>query len=444
MDHYGGNRPSYSCVDSDGIEHTLVRLDGPDAGDEIPVLDASSGYASSPLGAGPPGVAERLISALRDGTGYTTDEIGDADRATFLDRVVGPHGLWSDRFPIEDYHVSGRNSGSEGMELALRLALEARFDRQRLRPTEDLGDRSRILAFEGAWHGWTQAVRPLINRRHYRAGLPGYQTGGRLPVEVDHIPFGHRSSLEEYFEEHGDDLLAVVVEPIQGDAGILLPPEGYLRELSRRCESCGALLIADEILTFAKTGQYFAMTDDRGPIPTDITVIGKYLGMGVLSTSLVFARRQLGLRPSGGVSTSDLRPITCQVMDAGIEHIEREGLIQRSAKHGELLRRRLEDRIVSSFPHVFQEVRGAGILNGLEFTEESSGNAAEIRRHMIENGVYAEIMAGAGRRSGDLSFVFPVLRLTPPLVASEAELEEIVERMRAGLTDYVEAARGRR
>lgn len=86
------------------------------------------------------------------------------------------------------------------------------------------------------------------------------------------------------------------MEPIQGDAGIIIPPEGYLRHLSGLCQSNETLLVADEVLTFAKTGKYFAMNDKEGHIPTDITVIGKSLGMGVLSTSMVIARKDLTIR----------------------------------------------------------------------------------------------------------------------------------------------------
>lgn len=443
LDHYGGERLPYSCVEADGIRQRLARV-GPDAEGEVTVLDASCAYASTPFGAGPPGVSQRVADALETSVSPVTDEVGAAERARFLDRLFGPDGLWADRFPGDEYHVSGRNSGSEGMELALRLVLESRFDRETLRPTDERGDRDRILAFEGAWHGWTQGVRPLVDRRHYTVGLPGFPAGGRFPVEVDTLPFGDREALEAYLDEHGGDLLAVVLEPIQGDAGVLLPPEGYLREVAERCSERGALVVADEVMTFAKTGRYFAMTDDRGPIPTDVTVVGKFVGMGVLSTSLVVARRELDVRGSGAVSTSDLRPLTCEVMDAGIDYIEGEGLLQRSAKLGRRLREDLQADVVEAFPDVFREVRGEGILTGLEVTEAHSGSVREIREALIENGVYVEFMAGAGNRSGDHRFVFPTMRVIPPLDVTADQVDEIGDAIAAGVRDYASSGDGAR
>ncbi|MGW2352514.1 aminotransferase class III-fold pyridoxal phosphate-dependent enzyme [Actinacidiphila glaucinigra] len=437
MDHYGSRLP-FGSLGAAGLVHRFVDLEGPERGRRRDVLDASGGYASACLGAGSPVVGQALVRAVEQ-AGYVTDEIASEERSLLLERLFGRDGLWAGQFPADEYHVSGRNSGSEGMELALRLALESRFDRRHLRPAEGRGDRDIILAFEGAWHGWTGGLLPLLNRRHYRIGLP---TVASEPygVGVRHIPFGDVETARAFFADNADRVLAVVIEPVQGDAGILVPPSGYLREIARLCTDSGALLVADEVLTFSKTGRFFAMADEDGPIPTDISVVGKSLGMGALSTSMVIARRYLTVRPTGAVSTSDLRPLTCAVMRAGLEHIHAEGLLAKSLVLGEHLAERLHDELVVAFPDLYRESRGVGVMHGVELTQQAADRVQEFRETMIRSGVFVEFMAGAGRRSGGMSYIFPTMRVAPPVVATVADVDAIVERLVTGSRAFLRTA----
>jgi acetylornithine/N-succinyldiaminopimelate aminotransferase len=428
MDHYGGNRLPFALLSAHGIEQQFVRLNDTRNPENLTVLDGSGGYASACLGAGHPVILQALASQ-QPHVGYATDELGSLERARFLCAYFGADGIWADRFPASRYHVSGRSSGSEGMELAIRLVLENNWDYGKLAPRKGQENRRKILAFEGAWHGWTPGVQSLLNRRHYRLGLPDALLEGQQAIHTHFLPFGEKDLLNEFFTCHGDRLAAVFVEPIQGDAGILLPPPGYLRKLAQLCHRHGALLIADEVLTFAKTGQFFAMNDDDGIIPTDITVVGKGLGLGVTPVSLVIARRELTIRPTGAVSTCDLRPLACSLMHAGMNYVIQEGLLEHARILGADLREQLQE-VVSEFPHLFTEVRGQGFLNGIELTERSANQLSRLRKLLIENGVYTEFMAGAGRRSHGLRYVFPALRLTPPLIANSADLGQIVRSIR--------------
>ncbi|GAA3167263.1 MULTISPECIES: aminotransferase class III-fold pyridoxal phosphate-dependent enzyme [Streptomyces] len=430
LNHYGAERLPFACVGGDGLELDLVDLSPERRGRRLRLLDASAGYASATLGAGHPVVRAALMRGT--GVGNVTDELGSGERAELLDRLLGPGGLWTAHFPTGRYHVSGRNSGSEGNELALRLVLESRFDGRRLRHRPGKERRDTILAFQGAWHGWTGGLVPLLNRRYYRAGLPAPDAAAPYGLRVDHIPFGDPDALAEYFAASADRLLAVVVEPIQGDAGILAPPPGYLRDLARRCAADEVLLVADEVLTFAKTGQWFAMRDADGPVPTDITVIGKFLGMGAVSTSMVIARKELAARSSGTVTTSDLRPLPCAVIRDGIEHIGAEGLLRRSAEVGARLAERLDAALVGGHPDVFTEVRGVGSMLGVELTAAAADRIGALRTQLIEAGVYAEFMAGAGKRSGGRRYIHPTLRIVLPLTATAAQADEIVDRVAAG------------
>ncbi|MCB5907485.1 aminotransferase class III-fold pyridoxal phosphate-dependent enzyme [Streptomyces pinistramenti] len=430
LNHYGAARLPFACVGGRGLELDMVDLSPERRGRRLRLLDASGGYASATLGGDHPVV--RAALARGTGVGNVTDEVGSLERAELLDRLFGPGGLWTDHFPAGQYHVSGRSSGSEGNELALRLVLESRFDGRRLRHRPGKERRDTILAFQGAWHGWTGGLVPLLNRRHYRTGLPGTEAEGPYGVRVEHIPFGDFDALAEFFAASADRLLAVVVEPIQGDAGILAPPPGYLRELARRCTADDVLLVADEVLTFAKTGSWFAMRDADGPVPTDITVIGKFLGMGVVSTSMVIAREDLAVRASGAVSTSDLRPLNCAVIRDGIEHIEAEGLLRRSADVGVHLAKQLDTALVGRHPDVFTEVRGTGSMLGVELTAAAAGRIGALRSALVEAGVYAEFMAGAGKRSDGRRYVHPTLRIVLPLIADGTQAGEIVDRVAAG------------
>jgi acetylornithine/N-succinyldiaminopimelate aminotransferase len=434
MDHYGGGRLPFACLSADGVTQRMVALDGPRAGERFDLIDASGGYASACLGANHPVVRQALADGLTHG--YCTDEVVSFERAALLNELFGEAGVWSDRFPAAAYHVSGRNSGSEGLELALRLVLEHGFDRRSLAPRAGSEARQTLVAFEGAWHGWTTGTQALLNRRHYRIGLPDPLAGGPRGVTTIFLPFGDEAAIAALFAERGHEIAGVFIEPIQGDAGVIVPPPRYLRRVSSLCREHGALLVADEVLTFAKSGAFFAMTDDEGPVPSDITVIGKSLGMGAVSASMVIARRELEVRPSGAVSTSDLRPLTCAIIRAGLRHIITERLIERSRDRGERLRALLAERVAGPHPTLVGAPRGRGLINGLELTDISTPHVAALRRALLEAGVYIEVMGGAGRRSGGRPYSFPALRVAPPLIVSDTELVAIVDRMAAGVDRF--------
>lgn len=438
IDHYGGKRLPYLCVSAKGLYQRFVRLDGPNAESELRVIDASGGYASACLGAAHPEISKAVIKSLET-DGYVTDEIASNVRSELLLILFEQGGYWHDRFPAAKYHVSGRSSGSEGVELALRLAMESRWDARRMCWYNDRRQRRLVVAFEGAWHGWTSAGVSLLNRTYFRRGLVDDLPDESDNVQVVFLPFGEVAVLEEFFKNNKDNVLAVLVEPIQGDAGIVIPPNGFLRRLAELCRFHEALLIADEVLTFAKTGEFFALQDD-GPVLSDITVIGKNLGFGVNPISMVIARRELTIRPIGGVATCDLRPFACAVMKAGIEYLVNQRLLQKSRVLGEELAAHLRV-LVRTFPKVFSRTRGRGYLHGLELTKEASPFARDLRISILEHGALVEIMSGAGLRSHGLPYSFPAVRVAPPLIADENDINTISESIRAGVQAFVDEAR---
>ncbi|HEX3647522.1 MAG TPA: aminotransferase class III-fold pyridoxal phosphate-dependent enzyme [Pseudonocardiaceae bacterium] len=430
-DQYRSNRLPFGVTEAHGVRKRLVELDGPHSGRSFEAIDATGGYGSACLGAGHPVVRDSLVRGITE-AGYATDEVGSLERSLLLAELFGPNGLWTDHFPAGDYHVSGRSSGSEGMELALRLVLESRVDQRTLRPARDKEMRDLIVAFEGAWHGWTSGLVPLLNRRHYRAGLPEPAADGPAGIRVQHLPFGDTGVIEDFFTEFGHRVLAVFVEPIQGDAGVLISEPGFLRALSDLARGSGALLVADEVLTFAKTGAFLAMADEYGPIPTDVTVIGKNIGMGAIPLSMVIARRSLSVRASGGVATSDLRPLACAVVRDCLRYIRDDGLLERTRTAGERIGELVRTELVDRYPDIYREERGIGFMRGVELTEQAAAASAQLREHVVRAGAYVEFMAGAGKRSRGLRYVFPTLRITPPLVSTDDDLAELIDRIAAG------------
>lgn len=438
LDHYGGKRLPYLCVSASGLYQQFVRLKGPHAGSELRVMDASGGYASACLGAAHPEIVRAVIKSLQK-DGYVTDEIASQVRSELLISLFEEGGYWHARFPASKYHVSGRSSGTEGIELALRLALETRWDVRRMCWHNDRRQRRVILAFEGAWHGWTSACVSLLNRAYFRRGLANGRNGDPDSVQVVFLPFGETAILEEFFSNNKDNVLAVLAEPIQGDAGIVVPGLGFLRRLAELCRVHEALLIADEVLTFAKTGDFFALQDDV-PVTPDITVIGKSLGFGVAPISLVIARRELGIRPIGGVATCDLRPFACAVVKAGVDYLVTRRLLERSRILGERLAERLS-ALLQAFPRIFSHARGRGYLHGLELTKAAAPFARDLRLSILEHGALVETMSGAGIRSHGLPYSYPAIRVAPPLIADEDDIHTIVKSIWAGVQAFVNEAR---
>jgi acetylornithine/N-succinyldiaminopimelate aminotransferase len=404
----------------------------------LDVMDASGGYASACLGAGHPDICKAAVHSLEN-DGYVTDEIASQVRSDLLISLFEEGGHWHERFPASKYHVSGRNSGSEGVELALRLALETRWDARRMCWYNDRRQRRLILAFEGAWHGWTSACVSFLNRVYFRRGLVDELAGDPNGVQVVFLPFAETAILEAFFKNNKENVLAVLVEPIQGDAGIVFPPKGFLGRMAELCRIHEVLLIADEVLTFAKTGDFFALQDDA-PVSSDITVIGKSLGFGVSPISMVIAKRELTIRPIGGVATCDLRPFACAVVKAGIGCLVRQGLLERSRILGEKLAEQL-GALVRTFPRVFSHARGRGYLHGLELRKEAAAFARDLRLSILEHGALVEIMSGAGLRSHGLPYSFPAIRVAPPLIADDADINTITSSIWAGVQAFVNGAR---
>ncbi len=293
------------------------------------------------------------------------------------------------------------NSGTEAIEGAIKLARAAT-------------GRAKIVGTFDAFHGKTFGALSV-------SGRETFQTPFRpLLADSVRLPFGEVESLEEALR----DAAAFVVEPVQGEGGVHVPPAGYLKAVRELCDRTGALLIADEIQTgMGRCGYRFAC--NRDDVVPDVMTLAKGLSGGVVPVGAFIARpgpwnRAFGKAPLLHTSTFGGSEIACAAAIAAMDVLEEEGLAQRARVRGEQL---LEGaRVVAAeYPAVVREARGLGLLVGVELTNEGYGGW--IIPEMLKRGVTAAWTLNAQR----------VIRLEPPLIVSEAEVDRALEALRAGV-----------
>lgn len=357
-------------------------------------LDMLSAYSALNQGHRHP----RIVQALKDQADWVTL----TSRAFYNDRL-GAFCKKVSRLTGKEM-VLPMNTGAEAVETAIKTARRWACD---VKGVED--DRARIIACEGNFHGRTMAAISLSSEEEYRRGFGPLLPGIRL------VPYGDTEALEAAIEEDAEETAAFIVEPIQGEAGIVMPPEGYLRRAREVCERNDVLFVADEIqVGLGRTGRTFAC-DWEGVHP-DVYVLGKALGGGVYPISCVAADRNvLGVfGPGSHGSTFGGNPLGCAVAIAALEVLEEEGLAERAARLGEWFLAEL--RQIRN-PTV-KEVRGRGLLVGMELTEPARSYCERLK----EEGLLCKETHEN------------VVRFAPPLVISEEDLAWAIERIRAVLS----------
>ncbi len=302
------------------------------------------------------------------------------------------------------------NSGAEAVEGALKLARKAT-------------GRSRLLAFRGGFHGDTLGALSVGGNPLYRAPFEP------LLPDVGLLDFNDRAGLDALDQR----VAAVIVEPVQAEAGVILPEAGFLTALRERCTAAGALLIFDEVITgLGRTGRLFAF-EHEGAVP-DVLVLAKALGGGLPLGAFVAARsllRTLAVDPPlGHVTTFGGHPLSCAAGLAALEIITGEALPDRAERAGA----RLAAALHACLPaELCREIRRRGLLVGMEMSQAPLADrfVAECRQE--------------GLLVGWTLHDDRVVRLCPPLVITDAELDEAVERMqRAAHRVLLNPQRGRR
>ncbi|WP_134686567.1 ornithine--oxo-acid transaminase [Brevibacillus migulae] len=326
--------------------------------------------------------------------------IEQAGKVTLTSRAF--HNDQLGRFYEKLAQVTGKemilpmNTGAEAVETAIKAARRWAYDVKKV--PENMAD---IIVCEGNFHGRTITVTSFSTSEEYRRGFGPFTPGFTA------IPYGDIEALRQAITPH---TAAFLVEPIQGEAGIIIPSEGFLREARELCSQHNVLLIADEIQTgFGRTGKMFAC--EWEDVTPDVYIMGKALGGGVLPISAVAANKEvLGVfEPGSHGSTFGGNPLACAVATAALNVIEEEDLVKRSFELGAYLKERLQQLTHPSI----REIRGRGLFIGIELTEQARPYCERLK----ELGLLC-------KETHDTT-----IRLAPPLVITKEELDWALERI---------------
>ena len=301
------------------------------------------------------------------------------------------------------------NSGAEAVETALKLARKWAYEVKGIPQYE-----AKIITCENNFHGRTITIisfstDPEANT-NYGPFTPGFIT----------IPYNNPAALEEALKE--SNVAAFLVEPIQGEAGVMVPDDGYLKTCYDLCKKHNVLFIADEIQTgLARTGKMLAC--DYENIHPDILILGKALSGGMMPISAVLANDEimLTIKPGQHGSTFGGNPLACTIATEALNVLIDEKLADRAAKHGELLRSELK-KMQKEF-EVLKIVRGKGLLNAIVVEPKNGKEAWDLCLKMAEYGLLAKPTHQH------------IIRFAPPLIITEEQILESLDIIKRALKD---------
>ncbi|MGD9386895.1 MAG: ornithine--oxo-acid transaminase [Gammaproteobacteria bacterium] len=358
-------------------------------------LDMMSAYSAVSHGHAHPRIVEALVRQARSlnivSRAFHSDRL-----AAFLERIC--------RLTGQDMALP-MNTGAEAVETALKAARKWAWQAKGVPDGQQ-----EIIACEGNFHGRTITICGLSAERQYREGF------GPFPPGLKTIPYGDAGALEAAITPH---TAAFLVEPIQGEGGIVIPPAGYLAACAEVCRRHNVMLIADEVQTgLGRTGKLLACEHEG--VKPDGLVLGKALGGGVLPVSMFLARRELMevFRPGDHGSTFGGNPLAAAVGLEALQVLEEEDLVSQSASKGAWL---LEELRAIDSPLV-REVRGRGLFIGIDI-DPARATARSIVEQLMARGLLSKETHET------------VVRLAPPLAIPMPLLEWAVEELRAVLTD---------
>ncbi len=303
------------------------------------------------------------------------------------------------------------NTGVEGGETANKIARKWGYE---VKGIEE--NKAKIIFVNGNFWGRTLAAISTsddpLSYKGFGPYMPGYET----------IPYNDLVALEESFQDK--NVCAFMVEPIQGEAGVVVPDEGYLSGIRTLCDKYNVLFIADEVQTgIGRTGKMLA-TDYEDARP-DILILGKALSGGVLPVSAVLADDEIMMciRPGEHGSTFGGNPLACVVAKSALEVVKEENLVENAFLRGHQFRDRLKN--LGEESELVKKVRGKGLLNAIVIDdEEDSSTAWDICMKMKDNGLIAKPTHGN------------IIRFAPPLVISETEVDESCEIIEQSIKEF--------
>jgi len=358
-----------------------------------PYLDFAGGYGVFTLGHSHP----RVLAAIR-----AQLELMALSGKTMFNVPMGRAAKRLAELAPGDLTISfWCNSGTEAVEGAIKLARVAT-------------GRAKIVATTDSYHGKTLGALSISGRATFQDPFRP------LLADASLIPFGDASALDAALA----GAAAFVVEPVQGEGGVNVPPAGYLRAVREACDRAGALFIADEIQTgLGRCGYRFAV--DRDGVVPDVMTLAKGLSGGVIPVGAFVARTEIwtrayGKQPLLHTSTFGGSEIACAAALAAMDVLEEDGLAENARARGEQLVGGCAE-IAAAFPDVVKEARGLGLLCGVELANEGYGGW--IIPEMVKRGVTAAWTLNQQK----------VIRLEPPLVVTASEVDTALAALRAGV-----------
>jgi acetylornithine aminotransferase len=308
---------------------------------------------------------------------------------------------WQQRLAAKLTRLSGleqvffNNSGAEANETALKLA--------RLYGWAKGIEQPLVLVMENAFHGRTLGTLSASDNGAVRLG---YQP---MSGEFVKVPFGDMDAIKQAARTYGERIVGVMLEPVQGEGGVTLPPPGYLKAVRAHCSQNGWLMILDEIQTgIGRTGRWFAFQHE-GIVP-DVMTLAKALGNGIpIGACLASAAVARLFTPGSHGSTFGGNPLACRVGCTVLDIVEQQGLLNNAAGQGERLLARLREAL-AGHPDVL-EIRGLGLMVGIELNRPIRDLCLTAAQ---DHGVLINVTRGH------------TIRLLPPLIIDEADVERIV------------------
>ena len=295
------------------------------------------------------------------------------------------------------------NSGAEAVETAVKLARKWSYEVKGISQNA-----AKIVVCENNFHGRTTTIVSFSNdpdaNNNYGPFTPGFIK----------IPYNNLKALEETLANDSENIAAFLVEPIQGEAGVYVPDEGFLKSASELCKKYNVLFIADEVQTgIARTGKLIACHHEN--VQPDILILGKALSGGMYPVSAVLANDEIMnvIKPGQHGSTFGGNPIACAVAVAALDVVEEENLSERAEKLGQLFRNEIQKLIEKT--DLITGVRGKGLLNAILINDTPESKTAwNLCLALRDNGLLAKPTHGN------------IIRLAPPLVITEEEILDCV------------------
>lgn len=344
----------------------------------------------------------KIVKALTD----QASRLGLTSRAFHSDAFVEFSEFVTNYFGFDK--VLPMNTGAEAVETALKIARKWGYEKKGIPSNQ-----AKIIVCGNNFHGRTITIISASNDPDARGNFGPYTPG------IESIEYNDLNALQEAVKDQ--NVAAFMVEPIQGEAGVFVPDEGYLSKAQQICKAANVLFIADEVQTgIARTGRMLAC--DHEEVKPDVLILGKAISGGVYPVSCVLANNEIMEVITPGIhgSTYGGNPIACAVATAALTVVKEEGLAEKAEELGEFLRAELE-AIPSD---MISLVRGKGLLNAIVIKPKNGKEAWDVCLKMAENGLLAKPTHG------------DIIRFAPPLIITKDQLKECVQIIKDSVLSF--------